>query len=161
REHLLDRDAKFWEGDAQKLLPNETFDHEHEMRIGNKTLRLVHAGRGHTDGDLVVLFVEDRVLMTGDLVWNHCYPNIDLEAGASVAEGGGPLDRIGHLDYDRVIPGHGPVMSRDGVREFQGFIRQLWQLADAAAQAHTSLTAFQRDAPLTTDAGFEKIAIPF
>jgi cyclase len=161
REHLLARDAKFWEGDAQKLLPNETFDHDHEMRIGNKTIRAYHLGRGHTDGDLVALFVEDRVLMTGDLVWNHRYPNIDLEAGASVREWDGTLEKILALDFDRVIPGHGAVMDRDGVIAFQQFIRQLWQLADTAAQTGTTFDEFRKHAALTADAGFETIAIPF
>ena len=161
REHLLERDAAFWTGDAQALLPNETFDHEHEMRIGNKTVRTIHAGRGHTDGDLVVLFVEDRVLMTGDLVWNHRYPNIDLEAGASIREWDATLDRIAALDFDKVIPGHGPVLTRDGIRDFQRFIRQLWALGDAAAKAKTPLADFQKNAALTTDTGFESIAIPF
>lgn len=161
REHLLDRDAKYWQGDAAKLLPNETFDHDHEMRIGNKTLRLYHLGRGHTDGDLVVLFVEDHVLMSGDLVWNHRYPNIDLEAGASVREWDATLDKMMALDFERVIPGHGPVMNRDGVREFQYFIRQLWQAADAAAKAGMSVDQFRNNAVLTTDNGYETIAIPF
>ena len=30
------------------------------------------------------------------------------------------------LDFDRVIPGHGPVTDREGLRAFQGFLRELW-----------------------------------
>ncbi len=161
RQHLLARDADFWKGDARALLPNEAADHEHEMRIGDKTIRTYHVGRGHTDGDLVALFVEDRVLMTGDLVWNAHYPNIDLEAGGSVHDWDATLDRVLALDFDRVIPGHGRVTDRDGVLRFQRFIHELWQLSAAAARAGTPLDRFQRTAALTTDAGFETIAIPF
>ena len=93
-------------------------------RIGGKTVRLLHLGRGHTGGDLVVQFVEDRVLHTGDLFFNGRYPNIDLEAGGSVREWIETIDRVLALDFDRVIPGHGPVTDRDGLAAFQDFLKR-------------------------------------
>ena len=85
RAYLDHLDADYWT-DAPGTLPGETFRNEREISIGGKTLRLLHPGRGHTDGDLVVLFVEDKVLHTGDLFFNGRYPNIDLEAGGSIRE---------------------------------------------------------------------------
>ena len=58
--YLKALDADYFAG-AEGTLPSETFEGEREVKIGGKTLRLIHPGRGHTDGDLVVLFVEDRV----------------------------------------------------------------------------------------------------
>ena len=64
----LDRfDRSFWEGEAAGTAPSEAFGDYHEMRIGGKTVRSFHLGRGHTGGDLVVLFVEDRVLHAADV----------------------------------------------------------------------------------------------
>ena len=88
-------------GDAAAHLPDQTFDEE--LRIGGKTIRAIHLGRGHTDGDLVVLFVEDRVLHAGDLFFKARYPNIDLEAGGSIRAWTATLDRVLELDFDRVI----------------------------------------------------------
>jgi glyoxylase-like metal-dependent hydrolase (beta-lactamase superfamily II) len=105
-------DGAFWNGVAAGSIPNETFEDTHEMRIGGKTIRSYRTGRGHTGGDLVVLFVEDRVLHTGDLFFHRIYPNIDLEAGGSVREWAATLDRVLALDFDRVIPGHGAVTDR-------------------------------------------------
>ncbi|HXK21199.1 MAG TPA: MBL fold metallo-hydrolase, partial [Myxococcota bacterium] len=96
--HALDAD--YWKGDAAGTLPNDTFTDQRELQIGGKTIRLLHPGRGHTGGDLVVLFVEDRVLHTGDLFFNGRYPNIDLEAGGSVKEWADTLDRVLALDFD-------------------------------------------------------------
>jgi glyoxylase-like metal-dependent hydrolase (beta-lactamase superfamily II) len=154
-------DADYWRGDAAGTLPNETFDDSHELKIGNKTLRLIHPGRGHTGGDLVVLFVEDRVLHTGDLFFNGRYPNIDLEAGGSVREWDATLDRILALDFDKVIPGHGPPSDREGLLGFQRFIRQLWALGKKAADQGWSLEQAQASGELTADAGYEVMAIPF
>ncbi len=106
-ELLRELDGDYWQGAAAELLPNETFAADHELRVGGKTIRSYYLGRGHTDGDLVVLFVEDRVLHTGDLMFNGRYPNIDLEAGGSVREWSATLDRVLELDCDAVIPGPG------------------------------------------------------
>jgi len=161
RDYLLHFDAPYWEGDAAGTLPNQIFDDVHELSVGGKTIRLQHLGRGHTGGDLVVLFVEDRVLHTGDLVFNGRYPNIDLEAGGSVREWIETLDRVMALDFDRVIPGHGPVTDREGIRAFQRFLRELWTLAEQGAREGKSLKETLALPGLTADAGYREIAVPF
>jgi glyoxylase-like metal-dependent hydrolase (beta-lactamase superfamily II) len=159
--YLKQVDGGYWEGEAAGTLPNQTFQNEHEMRVADKTVRLIHPGRGHTDGDLVVLFVEDKVLHTGDLFFNGRYPNIDLEAGGSVREWVSTIDRVLELDFDRVIPGHGPVTDREGLRKFQTFLRQLADAGEKAAREGWSLDQTERDAAIDADAGYQVIWIPF
>jgi glyoxylase-like metal-dependent hydrolase (beta-lactamase superfamily II) len=159
-EHMETFDADFWSGPAAETLPNDVFEQSHELRIGGKTIRAVHLGRGHTDGDLVVLFVEDRVLHTGDLVFNHRYPNIDLEAGGSVRAWIDTLDRVMALDFDVVIPGHGAVTDRAGIEAYQDFLRQLWAVGETAAREGRSLAETLQTADLTADAGYEEIGVP-
>ena len=160
-DHLKTSDAAYWTGEAAQTLPNETFTDEHELRVGGKTVRALHPGRGHTDGDLVVLFVEDRVLHAGDLFFSQQYPRIDLESGGSAKEWGDTLDRVLALDFDRVIPGHGPVTDRAGLVAFQRFMRELWAAAESAAARGDSLEETQRTAAITADAGYEAISVPF
>jgi glyoxylase-like metal-dependent hydrolase (beta-lactamase superfamily II) len=161
RELLDAFDAASWQGEAAKTLPNETFEGSYEIALGDKTIRAIHPGRGHTSGDMVVLFVEDRVIHLGDLFFNGRYPNIDLEGGGSVKEWIATLDRVLAIDgYDQVIPGHGPVSDRDGIRAFQAFLRELWEQASAAAAAGKSLEETLASVRLTTDAGFEPIRVP-
>jgi glyoxylase-like metal-dependent hydrolase (beta-lactamase superfamily II) len=159
-DHLRFFDADAWQGEAEALLPRETFRQEHEMRIGGKTVRSLHLGRGHTDGDLVVLFVEDRVIHTGDLVFNQRYPNIDLASGGSIEAWIGTLDRVLELDFDRVIPGHGAVTDADGIRRFQAFLRDLWSAGQRAAAEGWTLEETRSRAVLTADAGFDAISVP-
>ena len=161
RELLDAFDASYWSGDAAESLPNETFDTTHEISLGGKTLRASYLGRGHTSGDLVTLFVEDRVIHLGDLLFNHRYPNIDLEAGGSIEQWIGTLDRVLAMDgYDRVIPGHGAVTDREGVRQFQSFLKELWQQVSNAVRENESLDETLRSVRLTQDAGYETIAVP-
>lgn len=161
RAYLDAVDADYWQGDAAGTLPNATFEGERTVRLGGKTIRLIHPGRGHTDGDLVALFVEDRVVHTGDLFFNGRYPNIDLEAGGSVREWSATIDRILDLDFDHVIPGHGPVTDANGLREFQRFIRQLAAVGAQAQRGGRSLADTQAGADVDADAGYDVMAIPF
>lgn len=163
RELLDAFDASAWQGGAAETLPNETFDGaSYEIAVGGKTVRALHLGRGHTSGDLVVLFVEDRVVHMGDLFFNARYPNIDLEGGGSIREWVATLDRVLALDgYDKVIPGHGPVTDREGIRRFQAFLRELWENAESAARENKSLADTLRTTSLTQDAGYESIGVPF
>ena len=127
-EHLQKLDAKFWKDrPAKDLLPNDTFDGaSKEMRLGGKTIRAHYFGRGHTDGDLVVLFVEDRVLHVGDLLSNGLFPNIDLEAGGSVREWPATLEKVLALPFDTVIPGHGEPAGRRALERYRDFMAALW-----------------------------------
>ena len=116
-------------------------------------MRLIHRGAGHTDGDLVALFVEDKVLHTGDLFFNGRYPNIDLEAGGSVREWAATRSTAcSSSTSTRVIPGHGPVTDREGLRAFQKFMRQLAAVGEQASRQGWSLDQTEREAVLDADA---------
>lgn len=161
RQHLLALDAKYWQGDAADALPSETFERDHVIPIGGKTIRLLHPGRGHTDGDLVALFVEDRVLHLGDLLFNGFYPNVDLEAGGSVHDWPETLDRAAASDFDKVIPGHGRLTNREGIARFRGFLVDLWAQASDAARRGLSLEQTLNDVRLTANTGMEVLEFPF
>ena len=157
RAYLELFDPGFWEGSTAGSAPNDLFEDSHELRIGDKTIRSYYLGRGHTGGDLVVLFVEDRVLHTGDLFFNRLYPNIDLEAGGSVQQWAETLDRVLALNFEKVIPGHGPVTDRAGLLEFQRFIAELAEFASKSVAAGKSLEETLAAAALEHDGHFEEM----
>jgi len=141
--HLKALDPEFWEGDAAKLLPNDTFSDRRQFDLGNKTVTLIHPGHGHTDGDLVVIFEEDKTLITGDLFFNLHYPNIDLEAGGTVKNWPSTLDQVLALDFKTVVPGHGDTSDRQGLIGFQTMMRELGDTAESAISANPELTLEQ------------------
>ena len=156
--HLKALDADFWEGDVA-LLPNETFTDRVSVEVGGKRLELMHPGRGHTDGDLVVLFADEGYVHMGDLLFNGHYPNIDLEAGGSIAEWPATLDNAASLSFGGVIPGHGPTTDHEGIRRFRRFMVQLGGIADQAKAEGLSLEAVQASESLTADEGFVPITM--
>lgn len=160
RDYLLFFDADYWEGDAAETLPAELVDERHEVRIGGKTIRTFHPGPAHTGGDLVVLFVEDRVVHTGDLVFHERYPRVDLEAGGSVSGWIAALDRVLELDFERAIPGHGATTDRSGVLAFQRFLGDVLALAERGAAEGWSREETIAAADFDSDAGWEPGGIP-
>ena len=155
--HLQVLDAEFWSGDSAQLLPNETFTDRQTLEIGGKTLLLAHIGAGHTDGDLVVNFIDEKVIHTGDLLFNGHYPNIDLEAGGSVRAWPATLERLLAMPFDRVIPGHGATTDSAGVRRFQAFLTELGEIGRDAAATGKTLEQTQNTHALKADEGYEPL----
>jgi len=156
--HLQALDADFWTGDAAQLLPNETFSDRRRIVVGGKTIDLMYVGRGHTDGDLVVLLPDENVVHMGDLHFNRHYPNIDLEAGGSVSDWPMTLERVLEFEFEIVSPGHGATTDRDGIRQFQSFMAQLSQIGSDAAAQGTSLADTLQTDRLTAEEGYEPIS---
>lgn len=155
--HLNALDAKFWQGDARRLLPKETFEDQLTLQVGGKTLRLLHPGRGHTDGDLVVLIDSEQTVVMGDLLFHNYYPNIDLEAGGSISAWPQTLDRVLQEPFERVIPGHGATTDRLGINQFQRFLGQLGKIGRAAVADNQSLESVLATQDLTADKDFDVI----
>jgi cyclase len=140
REHLLRFDKDFWEVEpAWSRLPSDLVDDEEDLQFGDETIRVIHPGRGHTDGDVVVYFSKRRILATGDLFFNGRYPRIDLRGGGSGREWPATLDKVLAIgDVTRYIPGHGPMADRAALVRFQSYLRSLvTQVEGQAAQGHS------------------------
>ena len=94
--------------------PSLTYANELELYLGGKEVRAYHFGRGHTNGDAIIHFPQARVIHTGDIFLNRspALPYMDFAAGGSALEWTRVLDEAAKLDFDTIIPGHGPVADR-------------------------------------------------
>lgn len=101
----------------QPGLPQITFADEAQVFIGGQEVSAHHFGRGHTNGDAVILFPSERVLHPGDLFVNGSAPFIDYSAKGSIVDWDKTLDRVLQLDFDTVVLGHGPVAKKGGLSE--------------------------------------------
>lgn len=155
--HLNHLDSEHFAGDSAFSLPHETFSETKTLKIGNKTIELIHPGKGHTDGDLIALFVEDKAIHAGDLFFNKHYPNIDLEAGGSVQQWSHTLDKVLDLRFTQAIPGHGELSDRFGLTQFRDFMKQLAELGQYAVDTQASLVDTQVNGVFTEDEGYKVI----
>ncbi|MBV9832356.1 MAG: MBL fold metallo-hydrolase [Marmoricola sp.] len=97
--------------------PGRTFSSVATIDLGDRALELVHPGRGHTDGDLVVRVEGADVLLAGDLVEESAAPAygkdsfpMDWPLSLDLV-----LDLVGAATV--VVPGHGAPVDRTFVEE--------------------------------------------
>jgi cyclase len=95
-----------------------TFTQESDVFLGGKQVRAIAVGRGHTNGDAVIYFPALRTLHTGDLMAGTT-PLIDYPGGGSLAQWPAALDEAMKLDFDTVIPGHGQVTNKAGLKTYR------------------------------------------
>jgi glyoxylase-like metal-dependent hydrolase (beta-lactamase superfamily II) len=95
--------------------PRVTFSDQASVFLGNVEVRAYYFGRGHTNGDAVIYFPDLRVIHSGDLI-TEGMPVLDYNNGASAVEWVKVLDEILKLDFDTVIPGHGPLLTKERIR---------------------------------------------
>jgi glyoxylase-like metal-dependent hydrolase (beta-lactamase superfamily II) len=94
------------------------FTQEAGVFLGGKEVHARYCGRGHTNGDAIVYFPGLRTIHTGDLMAGPS-PLIDYSAGGSLVEWTKTLDEAMKLDFDTVIPGHGPVTTKAGLLAYR------------------------------------------
>ena len=100
------------------------FTQETSVFLGGKEVRARYFGRGHTNGDAVIYFPTLRTIHTGDLMAGSG-PLIDYPGGGSVVEWTKTLDEVMKLDFDTVIPGHGPVTNKAGLLTYRNNVEKL------------------------------------
>jgi len=105
----------------QPGLPAVTFEHHASLWLGGKDVEMYHFGRAHTNGDAVVLFPAQRVLAAGDMfTYGDDVPElIDYAGGGSGKEWTSTLDSALKLNFDRVVPGHGNVTTRQEMQKYR------------------------------------------
>ena len=117
-------------------LPRVTFSDEASVHLGGTEVRARYFGRGHTSGDAIVYFPDLKVVHTGDLFLRPAAASstappsvpsrppgvniyVDYAQGGSFFEWSRTLEGLLTLDFDTVIPGHGPVSTRNDVVKFK------------------------------------------
>jgi len=106
--------------------PTVTFTGDLTLRVGDHTFHLLSTP-GHTQGQIAVYIPEERVAFVGDTIFNGCQTWIyeaDPDAWLKA------LKRIGSLEIDYIVPGHGPVCTKECVNVQSAFLRE-WMTAVA------------------------------
>ena len=97
---------------TEVVVPDHTFSSTRSLDLGDRLVELVFPGRGHTDGDLVVVVPDAGVVLGGDLIEESARPWIGLDSW--------PLEWHASLDVvlslvapeTSVVPGHGVPVDR-------------------------------------------------
>jgi cyclase len=145
--------------------PNVTLVDHMTLFRGDREIRLLYLGHGHTGGDIVVYLPREKVLCSGDLLVHDVANLID----GYVNEWPDALERLRPIDFVDVIPGHGdPFKGKERIDWFQSYLRDLWkqgtalheqQVSAADAAKRIDMTAHKAHYPAITAPGVNLPAV--
>jgi len=113
-------------------LPSRRFTGECRIDVGGREVHLLEVGPMHTRGDVLVYVPDARTLFAGDAAFIDVTPV--LWAGP-VEQWISTLDKILQMDVDVIIPGHGLVTDKTGIRQ----LRDYWTFLDTEVRQRFNL----------------------
>jgi cyclase len=100
--------------------PDIIFSERLTLRVGDHIFKLINTP-GHTKGQTAVYVPKERVIFAGDTIFCECqtwFQSADPESWLR------SLDLLRTLDFDYIIPGHGPICKKDYILKQSAFIRE-------------------------------------
>jgi len=105
-------------------LPKVTFSETMTFHWNGEDIFIYHPDPAHTDGDAIVVFIEQNVIHMGDTYFNGFYPYIDVGSGGDVD---GMIQAsnwaLTQSNSDtQIIPGHEPLSNSEGLRSYRDML---------------------------------------
>lgn len=110
-------------------------DHTFETKVslpGPRGAELVSLGSGHTEADAFLFLPHEKVLFAGDLVVVGVQPSMGSGNPVHWLE---VLDQIERMGAERIVPGHGPVTTAEGIRETRNYLAGVLEATQASRGA--------------------------
>lgn len=119
--------------------PTRTFEGELTLHVGGRQVELIQVGPAHTLGDVIVYVPDAKTLYSADILFIGSTPVI---WAGPVDNWLAALDRILNMAVDVIVPGHGPVTDKDGVRQVKAY----WEYVKTQVQQRYNAELSARDA---------------
>ncbi|MGH7075154.1 MAG: MBL fold metallo-hydrolase [Stellaceae bacterium] len=136
---------RFDRGGIEPTLPTRTFTGETTLAVGAKEIQLHQFGPAHTRGDLVVYVPQDRVAYAGDILFIEGHPIIWAGPVDNWIEA---CDRMLGWDLETVVPGHGPITDKHGIRRLREYFAYVGDESRKRYNAGMNFEAAARDISL-------------
>jgi glyoxylase-like metal-dependent hydrolase (beta-lactamase superfamily II) len=122
--------------------PNTTFSGRLSLDVGDRKVELIEVGPAHTKGDAIVYLPKERVAFTGDILFVGSHP---IVWEGPVQNWIDACDRLLELDVDVVVPGHGPLTDKDGLRRTKDYWQRLIEASRRGRESGASSDEIARE----------------
>lgn len=109
---------------TEVVAPNRTVDSGQVLKFGDVTLKMHFFGRAHTDADLCVEVVEDKVTHVGDIAMANRIANIDDGSYPGTFKYYEALQKA--AGEQLWMPGHG-MPGKDILQTYGTFLKGIWE----------------------------------
>lgn len=155
RAMVVERGQEDWESEFQRFprlfeghesipgltWPTTTFTDRMTVYLGKRRVDLMHLGRAHTAGDIVIHVPDQNVMFTGDIVEAHsaCYCG-----DGHFTDWGPTLEQIRAFELDAVAPGRGDALVgadavNGGLDRTKDFVQSTYRAAARVAARNGTL----------------------
>ena len=128
-------------------VPDVAFTNRMTVTLGGKSVELIYLGLSHSDNMIVVHIPEERALYTVDFVSVQRLPYKDL-SDAYFPEWINAVEKVEAMDFDILVPGHGPMGTRKDVTEHRQYLQALHDAVLDAARKGQSLNGMKKSITL-------------
>ncbi|HEV2361843.1 MAG TPA: MBL fold metallo-hydrolase, partial [Acidimicrobiales bacterium] len=123
-------------GNIKPIPPFVTFQDRLDVHVGDLRVELHHLGpAAHTTNDVVAWIPANKVLFTGDLIFNGGTPFVLMGSVRGSLEA---LDRLDEFGADVLVPGHGEPCGREAIAAVRSYLTFVWETATSAHAAGES-----------------------
>ncbi len=105
------------------VLPSSALENNDMLRLGDRHFRMYHNGKAHTDGDLMVEVVEEKLMFLGDIVMAQRVARLDDgDFKGNIAA----IDMALKTKAVLFVPGHGQSGGREVPLAYRAFLSTLY-----------------------------------
>jgi len=117
-------------------LPDLYVDHQLEFDGPDRKLKLISKGEGHTESDLILYLPDDKILFSGDIIFNDCHPYIPH---GSISKWKNWLDFLSSMNIQYVVPGHGGIGPKAIIGEMKDYLTTIESIAQKMLENQHSI----------------------
>ncbi len=153
KEFLLpqrDGSPSTWLEKENKLfVPEITFSDRMQIHMGNQSVEMYYFGVGHTTGDAVVYFPDEKTAFIGDQVFWGRPQLIHSYKGGNSFEHVKTTENLLNLDAERFCSGHSEIKTREDVQrhleEFVAFQHKVKEYFDEGKSLEDTQSEFDEN----------------
>ncbi len=129
--------------------PTETFTKSGKMTFGKEKIEYTHHAPAHTDSDAYVFLPGPNIIHCGDTFFNGFYPVIDYSTGGWLGGMVGAAQTMLKAGdaKTRIIPGHGPLASKDDLQTMHDTLAKIYERMAPMAKQGKSVEEVVAAAP--------------
>ena len=109
---------------TKAVIPGKEVDDEQTLRINGRTFRIYAPGKAHSGTDIMIEYVEDSVVFTGDNVLNTRIARMDDGTFLGNIDA---CQKAIEIQARHYVPGHGPVGGSEVPSNFKRYLETLYQ----------------------------------
>jgi len=109
--------SKWLSKEMQPFVPEITFCEQMNIYLGSQTVELHYFGVGHTTGDIVVYFPEEKTAFIGDQIFWGRPQLIHSYKGGNSFEHVKTVEKMLSLDAEKFCSGHAEIKTREDVKQ--------------------------------------------